>query len=80
MLLCMVNRWIQSNSKGTENKNETTTILGVISPYGIANISVRRPKAPLTSKKKKIAIKTRSTYSFSILSVVGENIKEKMYW
>jgi hypothetical protein len=49
--------WSTKGTRATvkvpKTRAKTTTILGAISSYGIVNISVRRPKAALTSKKKK---------------------------
>lgn len=36
-----------------KTRAKTTTILGAISPYGVVNIRVRRPKVQASSKKKK---------------------------
>ena len=38
----------------------TTTILGAISPFGVVNVSVRRPKAMAPSKKRKTAGSSRT--------------------
>ncbi|CEP15746.1 hypothetical protein [Parasitella parasitica] len=40
--------------KVPKTRAKTTTILGAISPYGVVNIQVRRPKAPASSKRRKI--------------------------
>ena len=32
---------------------KTTTVLGAISPYGVVNVRVRRPKVQAASKKRK---------------------------
>ncbi|CAO3701945.1 unnamed protein product [Rhizopus stolonifer] len=38
-----------------KTRAKTTTILGAISPYGVVNIRVRRPKVQASSKKRKTA-------------------------
>lgn len=49
--------WSKKGTSATvkvpKRRAKTTTILGAISPYGIVNISVRRPRATAPSKKKK---------------------------
>lgn len=48
--------WSKKGTSATvkvpKRRAKTTTILGAISPYGIVNISVRRPRATAPSKKK----------------------------
>ena len=41
--------------KVPKTRAKTTTILGAISPYGVVNIQVRRPRSSVPSKKRKIA-------------------------
>jgi hypothetical protein len=55
--------------KVPKTRAKTTTILGAISSYGIVNISVRRPKAALTSKKGKwqVVIKLLRTAKVALL-------------
>lgn len=43
-----------------KTRAKTTTILGAISPYGVVNVKVRRPRAPVPSKKKKTACSTQT--------------------
>lgn len=54
--------WSKKGTSATvkvpKRRAKTTTILGAISPYGIVNISVRRPRATAPSKKKKKKRKT----------------------
>ncbi|KAG1063117.1 hypothetical protein G6F41_011037 [Rhizopus arrhizus] len=38
----------------------TATILGALSPFGVVNVSVRRPKAMAPSKKRKTAGSSRT--------------------
>ena len=40
--------------KVPKTRAKTTTILGAISPYGVVNIQVRRPRVTASSKKRKI--------------------------
>ncbi|KAG1474273.1 hypothetical protein G6F56_000452 [Rhizopus delemar] len=55
-------RSIAWSKKGTravvvvpKTRAKTTTILGAISPYGVVNIKVRRPRVLIPSKKRKTA-------------------------
>ena len=40
--------------KVPKTRAKTTTILGAISPYGMVKIQVRRPRATVVSKKRKV--------------------------
>ncbi|KAG1255894.1 hypothetical protein G6F68_010039 [Rhizopus microsporus] len=67
--------WSKKGSRAVvvvpKTRAKTTTILGAISPYGVVNIKVRRPKAPIPSKKRKAAGSTQNTQNTKGGTVTG---------
>ena len=57
--------------KVPRTRAKTTAILGVISPFGVVNISVRRPRALDQSKKRKVNGGTKAKVSNNGGTVVG---------
>ncbi|CEP13931.1 hypothetical protein [Parasitella parasitica] len=56
-----VTKWLQTDMDFcVKTRAMTTTILGAISPFGVVNVSVRRPKAMAPSKKRKSAGSSRT--------------------
>ena len=57
--------------KVPKTRAKTTTILGAISPFGVVNISVRRPRALAPLKKRKAAGRSTSKASSNSGTVTG---------
>ncbi|KAG1642430.1 hypothetical protein G6F44_004837 [Rhizopus delemar] len=67
--------WSKEGSRAVvkvpRTRAKTTTILGAISPFGVVNISVRRPRALAQSKKRKVNGGTKAKVSNNGGTVVG---------
>lgn len=55
--------WSRKGSRAVvvvpKTRAKTTTILGATSPFGVVNIKIKRPKAPIPSKKRKTTGSTK---------------------
>ncbi|KAG1050394.1 hypothetical protein G6F43_007324 [Rhizopus delemar] len=67
--------WSKEGSRAVvkvpRTRAKTTTILGAISPFGVVNISVRRPRALAQSKKRKVNGGTKAKVSNNGGTVTG---------